>query len=97
MIAAANINDVIIAICTLAGVVFGGMIKLALSMRKARSENRTQHSNVGEALVRVETKLDLTHQGVRDVASRLDDHINGPQHHSVILHTNHNTSGNSAA
>jgi len=95
MIAAANTNDVIIAICSLAGIVFGGMVKLALSMRKVRNENRAQHGTVGEALARVETKVDLTHEGVRDVANRLDDHINGGQHHNVILHPRHNTGGNS--
>jgi hypothetical protein len=98
MIGAANFNDVLVAICTLAGIVFGGMLKLALSMRRVRNENKAQHGTVGEALARVETKVDLTHEGVRDVAGRLDDHINGPHHQRpVIVNPRHNTDGNSAA
>lgn len=77
--------------------IVGGIAKVIVELSRVRSENTKQHKAVGETLVRVETKVDLTHELVRDVAIRLDDHINGPQHtqQNVIVHPRHVTGGNS--
>lgn len=88
-------GTVLAAIISTGGALFVGVLTQLVTVWKLRRENRTQHDNVGNTLARVETKLDLTHEGVRDVAQRLDDHINSPHHSNVIVHPRHTTGGNS--
>lgn len=91
-----NNTDVLIAVIAAGATITAAVLTMIGNLVKMRRENRRQHGSVGEALVRVETKVDLTHEGVRDVAARLDDHINGPHHHGVVIsHPRHNTGGNS--
>lgn len=90
-------TPVITTLISTGGAIFVGVLALIGTIWKMRGENRRQHGAVGESLARVETKVDLTHEGVRDVAIRLDDHINGPHHQqqNVIVHPRHVTGGNS--
>lgn len=88
-------TDVLVAVIAAGATITAAVLTMIGNVVKLRRENRRQHGTVGEALARVETKVDMTHEGVRDVAARLDDHINGPHHANVVVHPRHITSGNS--
>ncbi len=88
-------TDVLVAVIAAGATITAAVLTMIGNVVKLRRENRRQHGTVGEALARVETKVDMTHEGVRDVAARLDDHINGPHHANVLVHPRHITSGNS--
>lgn len=88
-------TDVLVAVIAAGATITAAVLTMIGNVVKLRRENRKQHGSVGEALARVETKVEMTHEGVRDVAARLDDHINGPHHtSSVIVHPRHITGGN---
>ena len=110
MISAATFNDVLIAMFVFGGALIGGIAKIVHSLAKTRSENRSQHGSVGEALTRltsttemVHDELRLTRSEMRDdikaVHARINDHIvdHDSQMAQVIAHPKHNTGGNSAA
>jgi len=89
-------TDVIVAVIAAGATITAATLTMIGTVWKLRVENRRQHGAVGESLARVETKVDMTHEGVSAVAVRLDDHINGPHHQpNVIVHPRHITSGNS--
>lgn len=89
-------GQVLAAVITTGGAIFVGVLAQMVTIWRLRNENRRQHSTVGETLTRVETKVDYVRTDVRDVAARLDDHINGPHHTAqIIVHPKQSTSGNS--
>lgn len=74
-----NNADIVIAVISTAGLIFGILLKLLFGQRTLRHESTRQHAENKEATAReigaISTKIDMVHDSVMSTKSELRDDI----------------------